>query len=817
MDHGEHHSPRPRWTRIVGVPTSPPSPPTTAGDLRPPSSPGRNDDHDHLAAGCPSPSPSRAATATATIALYGPGELELHRHALLRRSVERAGLRVWYPGSWMGHSPRAYFRAHCRPPPPSSTDDDGVEDDDDADGSRRGAEDDRYDEDDNGGDVEVLMEFRSNARLISAEMTMQNADGGSPAPDDDNDVDDEFHDGDDCPDRSDPGEESKGEGGGEGVEVATTAASRRGTERYSTIRAGGGRRRRLLWTTTAVRGGAAADPSDEDGGTAYDHVILVPRRPLWDRRGDGGGVRTSATEEGADHRRDKSGARCDDPARRSAPSSWAVVLELDASRRRRRPPAGGHDGDEGGGGGNDATATAAATAGREGGVEIDAMDPPPCISLICPPFSTPSLLASSTSVADRNRRLMPHDRRRRLFASSWEWRRSVDDEWTPIDSSWALSCDDDDHAPREEGRRVNDGGRPNDAGDASSLWRFPHQADLCRVSAVRPASMMSSHEDGDGGGSGGRRRVVICDFGREMLGRVRASMPSTADDAPSSSGGAAAADASPPRRRRRRPPPPALTLRVGETMAEAANDDEDRFEQRADVSYYMLEGGGSENTTTMTMTNGEDRDRARGGDADDDGTTVGTAAAGRRPRHVWVSRHLLAFRYVRVVVEFPGDDGDEIRQSSSSSDISVECLAHLPLLYRRGKFSCYDGGGGDGTSHSSGAETSCVPEERDLDSRIWHAAAYTLQLCTHQNFIVDGESIRKSIHCIYSFFLSKSLHFPPRKNRLKTRSFALGWRFGREHRSERLQLRRRGLHSLDPDGLGTVRIGRSPRRDAGRE
>ena len=230
----------------------------------------------------------------------------------------------------------------------------------------------------------------------------------------------------------------------------------------------------------------------------------------------------------------------DDWVRRSSPSSWAVVLELDASRRRRRPPAGGHDGDEGGGGGNDDDDDDddAATAGREGGVEIDAMDPPPCISLIFPPFSTPSLLASSTSVADRNRRMMPHDRRRRLFASSWEWRRSVDDEWTPIDSSWASSCDDDgDDAPREVGRRVNDGGRPNDAGDASSTWRFPHQADLCRVSAVRPASRMSSREDGDGGGSGGRRRVVVCDFGREMLGRVRASMPSTADDAPSSSGG----------------------------------------------------------------------------------------------------------------------------------------------------------------------------------------------------------------------------------------------------------------------------------------
>ena len=114
--------------------------------------------------------------------------------------------------------------------------------------------------------MEVSLEFRSNARLISAEMTMQNADGGSPAPDDDNDVDDEFHDGDDCPDRSDPGEESQGEGGGEGVEVATTAASRRGTERYSTIRAGGGRRRRLLWTTTAVRGGRRPIRATKTGG-----------------------------------------------------------------------------------------------------------------------------------------------------------------------------------------------------------------------------------------------------------------------------------------------------------------------------------------------------------------------------------------------------------------------------------------------------------------------------------------------------------------------------------------------------------------------
>ena len=736
MDHGEHHSPRPRWTRIVGVPTSHPSPPTTAGDRRPPSSSGRNDDHDHLA-------------------LYGPGELELHRHALLRRSVERAGLKVWYPGNWMGHSPRAFFRAHCRPPSPPSTDDDGVDGDDDVDvrrvgggGSRRGGEDEEGDDDDDGGGVEVLLEFRSNARIISAGMTMRNANGGSPAIDDDDDVDDEIQDGDDRPDRSDPGEESeKGEGGGGGggggrVGVATAAsASRRWEERDSTIQAGEGRPRRraqLRWTTTAVRGAAAAaNRSDgDDGGMAYDHVILAPRRSSRDRRDDGG-------------------ARCDDPARRSAPSSWEVVLELDAGerRRRRRPPAGGHDGDEGEGGDNDDDD---ATAGsRGGGVEIDAMDPPPCISLIFPPFATPSLLASSTSVADRNRRLMPHDRRRRLFASSWEWRRSVDDEWTPIDSSWA-SSDDDDDAPREEERRVDDGGRPNDARDASSTWRFPHQADLCRVSAVRPASRMSSDEDrdGDGGGSGGRRRVVVCDFGREMLGWVRASMPSTADDAPWSSGGAAAADASPPRRRRRRPPPPALTLRVGETMDEAANDDEDHLEQCADVS-YALEGGGSENSTTMT--NGEDCDGARGGAADD-GTAVGTAAAGRRPwRHVWVSRHLLAFRYVRVVVEFPGGDDDDLRPSSSSSDISVACLAHLPLLHRRGTFSCYEDGGG-GASHSSGEDTSVVAEERDLDSRIWHAAAYTLQLCTHLNFIVDGECIRKSIHCISSCFF-----FPKRR------------------------------------------------------
>jgi hypothetical protein len=59
--------------------------------------------------------------------------------------------------------------------------------------------------------------------------------------------------------------------------------------------------------------------------------------------------------------------------------------------------------------------------------------------------------------------------------------------------------------------------------------------------------------------------------------------------------------------------------------------------------------------------------------------------------------------------------------------------------------------------------------------------------------------------------------FFSRKNRHKTRSFALGWRFGSEHRGERIQLRGRGVHSLDPDSLGTVRIERSPRRERKRE
>ena len=76
-----------------------------------------------------------------TVALYGPGEVELHRHALLRRSLVRAGLRVWYPGLLMGHSPRAFFRASCW--------------DDDNDGEGKGGG-------DGDGGPEALLEFIRN-------------------------------------------------------------------------------------------------------------------------------------------------------------------------------------------------------------------------------------------------------------------------------------------------------------------------------------------------------------------------------------------------------------------------------------------------------------------------------------------------------------------------------------------------------------------------------------------------------------------------------------------------------------------------------
>lgn len=210
----------------------------------------------------------------------------------------------------------------------------------------------------------------------------------------------------------------------------------------------------------------------------------------------------------------------------------------------------------------------------------------------------------------------------------------------PITTS---NCDDDLKSSEEEGGRMS--------------WLFPHQTDLCsKVSRpiISPTTIQHIMTENS--------NEIILDFGKEVLGHVRITIfvPSNATISSSSSSFV--------------DPPPNIQLRVGETLAEALNDNEEHFEQSIDLC----------------------------ADDEDDGTII------------WSSSHLLAFRYVRVLI--PSDDIDP-------NEVSVVCSSHEAQLNN------------NAGSFDFGSDAS---NENLLDKKIWDCAAATLKLCIHQNFIVDG-------------------------------------------------------------------------------
>ena len=324
--------------------------------------------------------------------------------------------------------------------------------------------------------------------------------------------------------------------------------------------------------------------------------------------------------------------------------------------------------------------------------------------------------------------VVTNSRRRSTRTISWEWRGGMNDDWMRVDahSSRSLSgVDDTCYGGKVGRRRARRTRRCDDDVEDDASWRFPHEIDICRISTIHPTGRSTdvvdegvSFVDNEGGIDGhidGRRLVVVYDFGREMLGKIRVSM--TAPDAHA----------------------PTLAIRVGETHAEAMNDAVEHFEQCIDVSYSL--GGDDvddDPSTTDNTEEGRDPDNGEGyggeriRDEDDDEDDVNAVCDSvRRHTHVWISDHLLAFRYVRVIVD--PREGDE-SPSPSLNDVAVVCLAHMPQLRMCGTFAC-----------DSGTDTSAKEEEKNLDSRIWQTAVYTLQLCTHQNFVVDGERARSNI------------------------------------------------------------------------
>ena len=208
---------------------------------------------------------------------------------------------------------------------------------------------------------------------------------------------------------------------------------------------------------------------------------------------------------------------------------------------------------------------------------------------------------------------------------------------------------------------TNDAKSINSDNDCTNTlsWRFPQQVeDLSQISAVLPTKRLSLRDGGE--------IIVMNDHPSDEYSRKGNEIVYDFDKELLGK-----VLIKMPMRHLR---PALLTIRVGETWVEMMNDVENHLEQCVDLSYSL-----------------------------------------ERETHTWLSQHLLAFRYLRIILS----KDDVVRWD----DIAVECEVHMPLLYHCGTFSSF-------STCTDESNTEC-----ELDSR---TAEYTLQLCTHHNFIVDG-------------------------------------------------------------------------------
>lgn len=208
----------------------------------------------------------------------------------------------------------------------------------------------------------------------------------------------------------------------------------------------------------------------------------------------------------------------------------------------------------------------------------------------------------------------------------WEWRNSTDEKWTPITSCYVTVWD---------GRSIQHKHRYcQDIHPGTStltteqvrilwkLWKFPHQVDLYRTSTVLPTNQLlrdgsvdNNDDDND------NEQQLTYDFGRELFGRVYASITPTfslIDPTVKL---------------------PTVKLRVGESLLEVMNDEEEYFEQCIELSF------------------------------------IGSIVSGRVID--LSSCHLLAFRFVRIILP-------------KGYDVNVKCGAQLSLVQLRGSFVSSD-------------------------------------------------------------------------------------------------------------------------------
>lgn len=318
---------------------------------------------------------------------------------------------------------------------------------------------------------------------------------------------------------------------------------------------------------------------------------------------------------------------------------------------------------------------------EEGGVQHDesainaetdldtSIDPPPCITL-----------QVSTSTFKHVNHCDQHQQ-------NWEvhWKPYKDKEWVPIAYCWSRQ-DIHDLRSIETPISLQDTTDTIDNNCTSSCM-FPHQIDLHQVSTVHPINIIPSTDDCVVGTE--RHKSIVYDFGKELLGKVQISIPASSACAKSST---------------------TVKLRVGETLEEAMNDEEEHFEQCLDLIYCT-----EDDTSATSYHDSVERHTARDDETDVQQTNL-------KSKHVWTSCHILAFRYARVIIPI----------GYVADSVTVTCELYLPLINQCGSFYCDN-------STSNAGEATQPNGAHGLDEQIWQCSAYTLQCCVYNNFIVDGK------------------------------------------------------------------------------
>lgn len=209
---------------------------------------------------------------------------------------------------------------------------------------------------------------------------------------------------------------------------------------------------------------------------------------------------------------------------------------------------------------------------------------------------------------------------------SWEWRGEDEAQWKTIHYIWyrQAQCE-----PSSAASHTN------------AYWEFPHQIKMHKDETVTPLPNQDFNDF-----------IRIYDFTKEMFGNIKITLYLRSD---------------------LEDPNIPLKLWVGETMAEAMNNNDNHCEQSTELRYFK-----NDNSLVFTSLN------------------------------------LLAFRYARI-------DIDEV-YNDMIRELTLECISSVPPIVMQGYFS---------------SETKTNNKDELID-KIWQTAAYTLQLCTHNNFLVDG-------------------------------------------------------------------------------